>query len=308
MRVTVLPTADVRTVGDSIAWQPGAEETDVPVRRLLDRFVALAEDRDGSAVARFVEEFGGLGACRHAMPPSHASRALGDDAEVIEARMEGRAGACVREQLPPQRARMLKLRGRWYVEPITMWRGLAIEAAAVLRYVDAFRRGDDTAEDADALTATMYRPLSSAHIGGRDRSFLWEGPYADAMTGLHGTEAAGALLAQWIGERWMVLGNVRPTWTWEAGAFHVNHRGDDLMGAVAIALGARVAQIEAGVTRARPVYAAVCSNCGASYAPSRRPAKGRRNYCDEPACKTARYRDSKRDERAKARADRGMDR
>jgi hypothetical protein len=291
VRVAVLPAARARMLDDSVLWQPGVEERDVAVRTLLDRFVALTIDGDGSAVVRFVEDFGGLGACRHAMPPSHAARALGDDAEAIEARRAGHSGLCARESLPPHRARALKLRGRWYVEPVAMWRGFANEAAMVLRYVDAFRRGDDTAADAAALMAAMYRPASPDNgpaVGGG----------ADPMVTLHGSEDAGALLARWIGERWMVLGNVRPTWTWEAGGFHVDHSGDGLMGALSIALAARVAQVEAGVTRAKPMHAAVCVNCGRSYTPARRPNPNRRTYCDDPDCKRARFRDSQRDRRA----------
>jgi hypothetical protein len=52
---------------------------------------------------------------------------------------------------------------------------------------------------------------------------------------------------------------------------------------------------------------AVCTACGRAYSPlKRRPQSGRRNYC--PDCKNARWRDSKRDQRArKANARRGTD-
>jgi hypothetical protein len=46
---------------------------------------------------------------------------------------------------------------------------------------------------------------------------------------------------------------------------------------------------------------AVCSSCGRAYTPKRRPAEGRRSYCDDEQCQKASVRDAQRDLRARKR-------
>jgi hypothetical protein len=98
-------------------------------------------------------------------------------------------------------------------------------------------------------------------------------------------------LAQHV-NRWLKLGGIALELSWgrrdESPTYGVYAPG--LFGAIAL--------LVAGTIN-RSAEQAWCSNCRTLYTPTRKPAKGRRNYCLDPACKKASRRDAQRDHKAR---------
>lgn len=88
--------------------QVGQREPDEvkPTRKMLDQFLTLASDRDGSRIRSFACNWGPLGVCKH-------------DRSLL-------ACFCTTPRMMPGEDR-----GYW--EPIATWRDLAIEMGAILR-------------------------------------------------------------------------------------------------------------------------------------------------------------------------------
>ena len=252
--------------------------------RLLEDFVNLPEAPD-SQIAKYARRWGVLYICKHGMPMMHDPGYLSVD---LRQSIHGlvRLSASTASQpsvpsptVPSPRAEVRTIFGKGCVplgfgrrggcwEPVELWRGYARVVRSVLNVAAELHRGnrgkaeDWRVLDGDPSTTTHKRSLKS------QKSAL-----SDVIAG------------------WLQLGDVRPESSW-IDNLEVQLSGEGLVGALAIQLFLAVAGSDG---------LAMCSSCNMPYAPKRRPAPGKRHYCEkDECCVKARSRDAQRDRRRRS--------
>lgn len=163
-------------------------------------------------------------------------------------------------------------------EPLALWYALARQAAAILLVAGHLHQGEQAPLAAwrDVLTVGVL-PLSAAETfaaweSGEWQRYLW---------------GECAILGVTI-DAWIDTGDVRPHLVWNADKPpEIVLQGTGLLGALAV-------QLLGAVSRTEGI--AVCSACGATYTPKRRPRAGERRYCAHCGKRAAR-RDAARDYR-----------
>lgn len=158
--------------------------------------------------------------------------------------------------------------GTW--EPLAIWRTFAAQARAMILVSRQLHLGQPgTVEDWRVIYARSGR----------------EAPWWQ-----RDVEADRAILARVL-EEWLILGNVRLRVRWDGKAPTVGI-GGGLFGALA----AQLLGVVSGTTQFE-----ICSACGKTYKPERRPRAGRR-YCPECRAAGRPAADANRDARARKKA------
>lgn len=218
---------------------------------LLFKFVKLA-DASPEEILHFARRWGVLRICEHGCPSTHNPPPT--------YRPKDRYW-CEPLRVP---------RGRYY-EPIVYWHFYSRQALAMLRIAANLHMGKlSRPEDWDAI----YAPHSDGKGNGHGRDIGLDRHVLNFMV-----------------NHWLELGNVRPTFDWDADGTLVS-LDLELFGTLAI-------QLLMTVSRSRGL--GLCSSCGLPFIPGkRRPQAGKRNYC-QGCRKRGAWRDAKADQRRRER-------
>jgi hypothetical protein len=266
-----LPT-HVEIQGDMLAWydyQTSARDTSRPelperIRAegpILDQFIGLSANKP-EGIAAFARRWGVLN-----MPEDwviwHDAPANGGfwvEDGVLWSRDQGR-------------------------EALALWDALAAQARAILRLTARVHRGEPTAIDDWHIALTRgFLPERAAETWALiQRKLQSNRPFRNST------------VARWFITDLVSAGleqtGVRPHFSWfTAGAPEISLQGYGLRGALAVQLMAATAKADGVI---------LCTGCGLSYIPERRPREGERRYC--PACRAQKIpqRDAARDLRAR---------
>ena len=243
---SVPPTVELE--GDSLVWSPLRGNVIVvqfcrSSPGLLGEFIALVNAGD-VAIRDFARKWGVLEVCEHGLPGEEPVLWMSDHRRC-------RPSRCAPVLRTPGEANV-------YREPLAAWRLLSRQAGSMLNLAASLYSGQlGTPED-------MTQVLDA--LGERFRGL----PSDTALAGFRLSEAINA---------WLVLGGVRPVVAWggyECRSGTVMLGGGGLFGALAVQLLMQVSRSDG---------LAICSACGTAYTPlsragrPRRPAAGRRRYC-----------------------------
>jgi hypothetical protein len=168
--------------------------------------------------------------------------------------------------------------GHSWWEPLDAWRSLARRAEAML-------------EVAAALRSKQTGPRDSWNV-------ILDGPEAYRIAVADTPDGHSALLSRQV-QRWLTIAQVGPQVFTSRGKFVVRFGAPHLFGAVAYQLALAVCD-ERGHAQ--------CSKCQHMYLPRRRPAPGKRTYCEDCERAGAPVRDAERDYRARKRRAQQMNR
>lgn len=244
---------DGRLVGD---WRAGVREQGAD-ENVLRRFLGLADASD-AAVLDYARRWGILMLCGHDLPTYH---------DATHDAMRGR----VLDGQP----------GRWCVEPagptfsesIEVWRDYAARAAALVSLALVLRGAVEL--DASQTRETWFT-MVFGKMAFEDGRLASEREQTTAQAPAEGA-ALGYSVADVL-DRWMRLGRVRLAAEWTGDRLGTRLGGGRIPGLFgAIAGGLFLAATGSSL--------ALCHSCGRPYLPARRPASGRRSYCD--ACRTS---------------------
>lgn len=164
-------------------------------------------------------------------------------------------------------------------EPVSAWRTLARFARSLLNIASNLHQGDlGNDEDWEIL-----------HYD--DAGFLgWNHAEKRKEKDFSNIEFEKTLIADGVNTYWLGSGGVQPRINWQGSrpiiTFECPKPYGKLFANLAIQLMMAISQLDS---------LAICSACGKSYAPSRRPKKGQRRYC--PRCKKVAWRDASADYR-----------
>ena len=316
----------------------GPPEPRRPDPSALKRFLELRRpSRDAGDVLEFARHDGVLAVCPHGFPTSHAPFAskspgspvfpehteclpIGAYGEPYFTRVKGRGEA----------------EGRWAgegdvltgAERIEYWRSTAAAFSAALRIArqlraDQLGRREDwravyewpprqaraiqlgawtwpEAPPADPLPrpgswspvlVTKWAGENRGAVSPEGRAFRSGGAWLGAAMGEPGgtAEEQRDLLAALV-EQWLSIGAVRPVFRWGDAGPRLSFSAGGLFGALAVHVAILVMQGQGW---------AMCSGCGAPYAPRRLEAYGRRTYCGDCREQGLPARDAARDYRAR---------
>jgi hypothetical protein len=163
-------------------------------------------------------------------------------------------------------------------EPLAVWRRFARDGRALLNVASQLNAGKPgAAEDWGAIFVDQTTPGPAP---------WWQ----------QSVEADALMLTQVLNE-WLGLGNVRPYVGRSRRSGLIIHLGggsSGLFGVLAVQLVMAAAASEGF---------AMCSACGGPYLPRRRPAAGRRRYCEKCREAGASIRDAARDYKRRSKAD-----
>jgi hypothetical protein len=251
-----------------LRWDPRAPKKDItPPVDLLDVFVRLAESRD-ERILTFARTYGVVRLCKqHGLPISHR-REVGGDLGDWQYPCDPLGGS--KQPYTPS---------AWYS-------GFAAKCRAVLNIAQRLERGvAGRYEDWNVLDADYARsPLISVGLGWQ----VSEVPRATAKREDLVDEDRDYLRR--ILDSWLDMTDVRFHLVWADAPipqFQVE---------VHSLFGALVTGLAMTLTRGG---LATCSACGRAYQPTRRPAAGRRNYCQDESCQRARKTNATRASRAR---------
>ena len=211
---------------------------------LLDRFVRLAYAHP-QQILNYAKAFGVLEICGHGLPWTHNPPFVHPSGELDH------TSACVPHG---------EGRGPFFSEPLEVWRAFArlfrgiLNVAAYLHLEKAGRLDDwktiyDYPRDDDAQT----RFIAFLEQIRNDERVAFE-----------------KLNLSVVLNRLLTLGNVQPQVVWDREDPTIQFGGPRLFGNLVIQLVLAVSRTEG---------LAVCTACGNSYIPPRRPASTRNNYC-----------------------------
>ncbi len=274
--------AQVELQGHRLVWRnflPGGHPTRVyATPGLLEQFFKLA-DVPARQIRTFAARWGVLGLCQHGWPAWH-----------------GRVATLHGTVCYPSG----ELRGyeSTFWEPIGAWRHYARQAAAIMRVACELEQ-DKPGADADwEILAEWY---GSYRTGRTTASTWWNWPdgldKVDSETGLLTRGSAMHLLRPaWsdtqrrlqvshergnlasVVDEWLQLGGARISFDWFSDRPRASIDVSGLLGGLGVQLMAAVGRVDA---------IACCTECRGFYAPGRRPAVGRANYCDAVNCQKA---------------------
>lgn len=235
-----------------------------PSEGMLEGFVALA-NADENKYLEYASKWGLLDLCKeHFMPTSH-----NHNCEPIVCRT---IVFGTTEKPAKEHHEKLVSEG----EPISAWRDHARFAGAIL-HITARLHDGVKGEDEDWKTLHVVEFLGWNHAERRK---------AKKFSNL---DHEKSLIASGV-NFWLELGRVQPRVSWKASrpiiTFECPKPYGKLFANLAIQLMMAVSQIDA---------VAICSACGRSYTPKRRPKRTQRRYC--PSCKSVAQRDASADYR-----------
>jgi len=279
----VAPRA-VHVDGGRLYWDDGAERLPDGGRRyvagcggrivqagpdIFGRFLDTWDDDSGELICEFATTFGVLKLCSRGLPVGHVRP--GQYAG-------GPHDDCFSPGWPE---------GEPYVE-LASWRLWARRAMGLLNIAAKLQRSELPDPEDWAVQSgrpLQRRPPGFEPLGWRQTSDLEE------IISLERSIAADLV------NEWLALGGVRLEARWENGATTPTARaaGDGLFGALALQL---------LLTTAKSEGLAICSACGLTYAPTRKPPAGRDHYC-QSCGKAAARREATRRYRAKKRSEKG---
>jgi hypothetical protein len=249
----VVPGA-VDLQGDRLIWRRTVDDWGDPERlrrgspELLTDFIALAGPGDARrrAVA-FARRWGVLELCsRHALPPAHLPR-RGEPRDTRRCEPERSDGD----------------------EPSEVYVQYARKAAAVLGIAnDLHADRQTTGTRGDWAALGIPDPGRETIESLRDTHDV--GPPDDPTPVLTQRRMAEVYL-RWVLRDWIELGDVRPEIDLGTG-IPIVFGGEGLFAAIA-------AQLLLAATRTEGVV--ICSCCGRTYSPGRRPRAGQARYCDD---------------------------
>lgn len=239
-----------------------------PSRGVLEEFVSLADAPDEKYLT-YAGNWGLLDLCeQHHAPTSHNH----DCKPLVPTRTHvftttAKAAKDNREQLFSAG------------EPISAWRSYAKFARALLNIAARLHQGE-VGSDED------WRTLHSDRCGFLGWDYATERRKAEVFPDL---ERERSLIAEGV-NYWLVLGDVRPRISWSHSRpiieFECSKPYGKLFAVLAIQLMMAITQLDS---------LAICSACGQSYMPKRRPKSTQRRYCMD--CKSLAQRDASADYR-----------
>jgi hypothetical protein len=279
---------DIRPDGEFLTWPwvPAGEKSRVTFRHakpgMLADFIRL-HDASGEKILAYARRWGVLGICSHGLPCSHNQYPYGLH-DGIQPCLPILASHCPFPVDEPPAGP-----GFWLSEPLEAWRAWSRKAQSLMNIGARLNQGK-------IARVEDWRSL-------KDLPDAWgteHEPFMEPETKL--AEAAVATLANARAELgneldgWISIGQVRPRISWQndRARFSLDavSSGPNLFGLLALNIAVAIASGDSGL--------AVCSNCGNSYLPSRRPDPNRRNFC-EGCGKKAAQRDAARDYRQRQR-------
>lgn len=225
----------------------------IPGPKLVERFIDLADAPD-TVVVQFASNWGVLNLCQHLAPHGHAhwfwpARYTPQGTNSYEG---------VSLDVEPCEGTFLKRRGRGArFEPVEAWRMWARRAQRLLDLAALIH------QEQQAPAAQWWEALKPYN----ENPKLWLPGFPPV--GLRASRAALAELLNW----WLAIDRVGTYIVWEGSAPRLTHGGDGLFAAVAL-------QLVLAATRTDAL--AICSGCGLTFLPTRRPGAARRCYC--PSC------------------------
>lgn len=260
-------TVEVR--GDRLVWAYGGRRIH-PREGLLDDFVDLT--RNGEIEAASVESFarrrGVLAMCEHGLPATHNPSRVGviSDVSGSVAELPSRGGCAPLGWKDPLKSDRYIEQELW--EPLAAWSRVSRRTRALLNIAAKLRSGTRGAlEDWHLLLGGSEMFESWARHA---RPFATWDRIDDRLYGSRLGYERRELTR--IVNDWLEIADVRPrlSWTSKGTGLPIEVRG--MFGALAMQL---------VLTIARTSAIAICSGCGRSFLPKRKPVEGRRRYCDE---------------------------
>jgi hypothetical protein len=247
-------TADLR--GTAVAWRRGVEDWENPrqLRRgapdLLLDFIGIATSTNPRRAAlAFIRQWGPLELCsRHALPPAHPPRP-GEPRDTRRCEPPSSEG----------------------VESIDAYVKFARRAGAILRIASDLAAGRlATGTNADWIVLGLQRPPGQETIDSlRDTHDAV--PILGADTPVITRRGFAEYWLRLFISDWIELGDVRPEIDMGMGT-PIVFGGEGVFAAIAT-------QLLLAATRTNGVV--ICSSCGATYSPRRRPRAGQARYCDD---------------------------
>jgi hypothetical protein len=256
---------DIQLDGEFLSWlwvPPWASSDDKKVKRrvayreakpgMLAGFLRLHSATD-IAILGYARRWGVLGLCEHWLPCSHNQYPYGAHDGVR---------SCLPMLTSPPEGSSFRLR-----EPLAAWRVWSQKAQALINIGARLNQGKIAGvEDWQALKELPSSPFGTE-------------PFMESVA-----MARDQLAFELDG--WISIGQVRPRISWrkDQARFSLDavSSGPNLFGLLALNIAVAIAagHGEQGL--------AVCSACGLSYIPDRRPNPDRRNYCEKCRLKAAR--------------------
>ena len=150
--------------------------------------------------------------------------------------------------------------GEWYhgYEPVYVWQLLARQARALLDIASAVHQGKVASHE--------------------DWSPIFENPVVCELPAIDETPRRQATSlrderarVRSVVNEWLYTGGVVPALEWRRETPDVELQSNGLFGALAI-------QLLMAIGRTEKLF--ICTSCGVPYVPKRRPARGRRHYCE----------------------------
>lgn len=217
---------------------------------LLVQFMDL---RDGppERIAHFVRKWGYLDLCRHGLPSSHLPRERWEDLTLI-----GAQPCTPAWHFPRNTPREL----------VSDWRRFASQASSIHTAAGFVLTGQRVPDEIWQQLSGLYPP---GWILGDQQAHLEQ----EGIGGFRAEprEKTEHRLLQHAVQRWLQMGNVNLSVTWDGPDGHLRYGGIGLVGALAM-------QLALTCTSTGAFF--ICSHCGNPYIPEkRRPSKGQTSYC-----------------------------
>lgn len=258
-----------------IKISPKAEKSVLitPSKGMLEEFVALA-DADENKYLEYACKWGLLDLCKeHHTITNHNYNCE----PIIPYRM---VVLGVTDKPAREHRKMLLAAG----EPVSAWRDYARFARALLNIAAKLHEGE-LGSDEDWET-----------LHGDEAGFLgWNHAERRREKNFSDIDYEKSLIVTGVNTYWLGSGGVQPRIYWEASrptiTFECPKPYGKLFGNLAVQLMMAISQLDS---------VAICSACGQSYEPKRRPKTNQRRYC--PDCKKVARRDASADYRRRKRA------
>ncbi|MEX2440503.1 MAG: hypothetical protein WD739_11620 [Actinomycetota bacterium] len=264
--------------------------------RLLADFGRVAEDEDGQEILAFATRWGPLDLCHHGLPRNHPG-VPSENLALVVLQTSGNPSTSQGKSRCQGTSQ-----GEWRAEPCSAWRRMASVFTLMQRAVIAVVKDEaPNPEVWGGLHPNLARisDLSSFRGVPPTKHSLAQGtsdPMPPEALPLSTDQQADEArrYVEFLLDDLLLLTDFRLTFQWP-------ERGPRLaLRSVGGLFDALVMQLHLSATNG--VGFAICSACVRPYAPSRRPAASKRNYCYDCRDRKRDKRDAKRDDRARRRS------
>lgn len=265
---------DIQLDGDSLTWPwvppwvAQGDERRVTYRQakpgMLADFIRL-HGTDDETILAYARKWGVLGLCEHSLPCSHNQGTSGPSCLPMLVTPLPREGSAFR-----------------LMEPLEDWRMWSRKAQSLINVGARLNQGKLPREE-DWQMFNVWPVEAACYLRRAEGE-----PFTETVTN------ARADLAKEL-DGWISIGQVRPRISWRKDkegkarfSLDAVSSGPNLFGLLALNIAVAIAagDGEKGL--------AVCSGCGHSYIPSRRPNPSRQNYCEACGRKAAQREASRR--------------